>query len=587
MKHGHRFRQRLLGWTTLFVVAALGIVAVPVAPFGVTGTGTRVVYGQELSQARRVFLPLIRKQMEAQTGSVTSSQSNVISTPSGVRMTVLEGTVPRQQSGAESTTTFSIESGVTPPAPLPADAQLVSPIIKLGPEGFTFASPVAVNIPIALPPGVDPLRLRLLRYEPATGTWVPYPIGLESNSVSFAAYDLGYIALVLAPPATPTGDDSSAGAGAANGEEAANLPVVVPPPEPPLSTDESASGVMDGEPAKEADKAGDGLDEGSPQAVDGEPAKEAEEAADGSAVVATTSPVPLAWLSGGVRWNRTRCPPPYEYLNCWYNFTIIRSTSMDTSPAIYNSDCTQAGGERRCIAMRTGSDATGVSARCYHEVMPGDTDPDFYEFTREYCVFHLPRGTYEFCAEAWETPQVIPSGRTLKRWTYSRPARANVDRAMYRNSGDPRWIGTRPIVLDPGGTWEPSSACPRPAPTIPVGTGELQATLSWVNTSTRATDLDLHLYGPGGLHIYYSNKGPQNNLRLDRDWQRELGNATENIYSVGSPIPRGEYRLTVKLYIGAPTNYSVRFLFRGSVRSFSNTITRVGEEQEILRFTVP
>lgn len=565
MQHRNRLRQRLFVWTTLLVVAALGMVAVPGAPFGATAGGAKVARGQELSQLRRVFMPLLKREMETQTGVINSSQSNIISTPSGVRMTVLAGTVPQQTGGADGTTTFSIESGVTPPAPLPAGAQLISPIIKLGPEGFTFANTVAVSIP--LPSAADPSRLRLLRYAPDSGTWIQYPLGFEGNSVNFAGYDLGYVALVLAPQTTASEDGSPAGAEAAmsSGGNEADFPVVVPPPEAPLPTDEVA-----------------------PEVVDGEPVKEAEKAADEPAVVAPAQSVPLAWVSGGVRWNRTSCPPPYEHLQCWYNFSIISSTALPNSPTIYNSSCTQTGGALRCIAWRTGSDAGSPQPKCYHSIVrDGELDPDFYSSSSNYCTFPLPRGTYQFCVEAWEAPMVIPGPRQLKRWTYSRPARADVDRPMYRDrpSFAAPWIGTRPIVLEPGGTWEQSAACPKPAPTIPVGTGELQATLSWVNTSTRATDLDLHLYGPGGLHIYYANKGPQNNLRLDRDWLRTLGNATENIYSVGSPIPRGDYRLTVRLFSGAPTTYSVRFLFRGSVRSYTNSIS--SGEQEILRFTVP
>lgn len=564
MQHRNRLRQRMFVWVTLLVVAALGMVAVPGAPFGAPGGGTKVVRGQELSQLRRVFVPLLKREMEAQTGLVNSSQSGVISTPSGVRMTVLAGTVPQQTGGADGTTTFSIESGVTLPAPLPTGVQLISPIVKLGPEGFTFANTVAVNIP--LPSAADPSRLRLLRYAPDTGAWIQYPMGLEGNSVNFAGYDLGYVALVLAPQTTAGEDSASPEADAAmnNTGNEPDFPAVVPPPETPLPTDEVSPWVMDGEPVKNT-----GEDPAEP------------------AVVTPSQSAPLAWVSGGVRWNRTSCPPPYENLQCWYNFSIVSSTSLPDSPSIYNSTCTQTGGALRCIVMRTGSDAAGASPRCYHSVTRDDNDPDFYGPSSNYCVFQLPRGTYQFCVEAWEAPMVIPGPRQLKRWTYSRPARANVDRPMYRNvpSFTAPWIGTRPIVLDPGGTWEQSATCPRPAPTIPVGTGELQATLSWVNTSTRATDLDLHLYGPNGLHIYYANRGPQNNLRLDRDWLRELGNATENIFSVGSPIPGGDYRLTVQLYSGSPTSYSVRFLFRGSVRSYTNSIS--SGEQEILRFTVP
>lgn len=532
MHRRNRLRHRLWVWTAILVVAALGVSLIPSAPFGATRDPANVVYGQELGQQeRRVFLPLLKRESESQTGTITSSQSNVISTPSGARIAVLAGSVP-QQNNADGVTTFSIETGIAPPAPLPAEVQPVSPVVKFGPEGFTFASPIHLTIPIQVPAGVEVERLRLLRYAPDTGAWVQYPLILEENAVSFAGYDLGYAVVVLAPPATPEAADGAA--------------------------------------------VSDSKDTGAD--------------ADNLAVVTPAQSTPLAWISGGARWNRTSCPPPYEELECWYNFSIIRATSTDTSPVIFDSSCTQAGGANRCIVMATGSTAGGASPACYNSVdRQGESNPPFYVPTDTYCVFPLSRGNYELCVEAWQAPRVFPGPTPLRRWTYSAPARANIDRAMYRNipSFTAPWIGTRPIVLDPDGTWQESAACPRPAPTVPVGTGEVQATLSWANTSTRSTDVDLHLYGPNGLHIYYANKGPQGNFQLDRDWLHELGNATENIYSVGSPIPSGDYRLTVILYSGQPTSYSVRFLFRGSVRSYSNSISSAGEEQEIVRFTIP
>ncbi len=573
-------RHRLLVWTAILVVAALGMSAVPAAPFGATRDAAKVVYGQEVSQQqRKVFLPLITREAEAQTGTTTSSQSNFISTPSGAGILAPQGSVPRQQNNADNVTTFSIETGIAPPAPLPAGVQPVSPVVKFGPEGFTFASPIHLTIPIQVPAGVDLTRLRLLRYAPDTGAWVQYPLILQDNAVSFAAYDLGFAVVVLAPPATSGAADEAAVSDSAAIPES---PVIDAPAESAPSSSESDPGAADGEAVKDAEK-----DAGVPAPDDGDPLKDTGADAENPAVVTPAQSVPLAWISGGVRWNQTSCPSGSG--ECRYNFTIIQSTATGTSPVIFNSSCTQAGGALRCIVMATGSTATGTGSRCYHRVDRDDSDPPFYSSSSDYCVFPLPRGNYQLCVEAWETPMVIPSALPLRRWTYSLPARATVDRPMYRNipSYTAPWIGTRPIVLDPGGTWQESAACPRPAPTIPVGTGELQATLSWVNISSRTTDLDLHLYGPNGLHIFYGNKGPVNNLRLDRDWLRELGNATENIYSVGSPIPRGDYRLTVRLYSGAATSYSVRFLFRGSVRSYSNSISRVGEEQEIVRFTVP
>ena len=375
----------------------------------------------------------------------------------------------------------------------------MSSVIKFGPEGFTFATPLEMSIPV--PSDVDPSQLRLLRYAPDTGAWVQYPLGIQDNAVNFAGYDLDY-AVVVAPT-----------------ESTASLSQM------------------------------------------------------------------QRWRAGGFRWNRTSCPAPFEHLECAYNFSIISSTTTNPSDAVFNSNCSQAGGPLRCIVMRTGSAASTLSPRCYSRVDHDDSDPDFYSSSSTYCIFPLPQGSHQLCVEAWEAPRTIPGPSSLRRWTYSQPAQVTLDRPITRTipSYDSPWQGTRPVVLT-GGTWQEGAACPRPALTPPVGTGELQATLTWLNTAARATDLDLHLYGPDGLHIYYGNPGPQSNLRLDRDWLREPGNAAENIFSVGSPLPRGSYRLTVHLYSGAPTNYSVRFLYRGSVRSFTNSIN--SGEQEILRFTI-
>lgn len=497
----NRLRHRLLAWMTVLVVVAMGMAAIPGAPFATIKGSAQALLAQELSQQSRFFLPLISKGAEAQTGPITSEESNIVSTPSGVRLVVLAGSVPQQADGSRGVTNFSIEAGVQPPVPLPDDFQPVSSVVKFGPEGFTFAAPIEMTIPV--PADIDQSQLRLLLYAPDSGAWIPYPLGLQGDSVNIAGYDLGYAVV--------------------------------------------------------------GVQTGS---------------------TASVSQADRPWISGGFRWNRTSCPAPFGHLNCGYNFSIIASTAADVSAPVFNLDCSQTGGPHRCIVMKTGSDPTGVFAQCYESVDSDDPDPDFYTSDSQYCVFPLPRGNYQLCVEAWQEPGSIPGPSSLKRWTYSQPAQVTLDRPLIRAypGVDAPWRGTRPVVLGPGGTWQEGAACPRPAPTIPVGTGELQATLTWVNTDARATDLDLHLYGPDGLHIFYGNAGPQNNLRLDRDWLREPGNATENIFSVGSPIPRGSYRLAVHLYSGQPTSYSVRFLYRGSVRSYTNSIS--SGEQEILRFTV-
>lgn len=492
MKHPTQLRSLLGKWVTLFTVAALAITILPFMPAPLSQA--------QGSERQRVFVPVVFRPGETQTRTVTSSESGVVSTPSGVGLQVLAGTIPQQSDGNNSTVNFSIETGVEPPAPLPADMQQVSSVIKFGPDGFTFANPVGMVIPV--PTNADPSQLKLLRYAPDTNSWVVYPFVVQNNAISAAGYDLGYVVVT-----------SSAASGAS------------------LSN--------------------------------------------------------YSWINGGLRWNRTSCPEPNEHLPCWYNFSIISSTATIPSGPIFNVSCSQSGGALRCIVMKTGSDPGGANPLCTSTVEKDDVDPLFYSSTSSYCIFPLPLGSYQLCAEAWEAPRVIPGPTNLRRWTYSVPVQATVDRPIIREypSFDAPWRGTRPIAIT-GGVWQEGGSCPGPNPTIPVGTGELQATLTWVNVEERNTDLDLHLYGPNGLHIYYRNLGPVNNLRLDRDWLRELGNAVENIYSVG-PIPSGEYRLTVHLYDGSPTTYSVRFIFGGSVRTYTNSIDYNNREHEIVRFRVP
>jgi hypothetical protein len=226
--------------------------------------------------------------------------------------------------------------------------------------------------------------------------------------------------------------------------------------------------------------------------------------------------------------------------------------------------------------MKTGSSRGASWPQCYESVGG---------FSNE-CVFNLPQGDYELCVTAFEAPINLT---TPGKWTYSKRGIADLgDAAHFDYFGGGVWRGAVPLELENGGVWGTADVvpCPSPSPTIPVGTGQLQATLTWVNTASEATDLDLHLYGPGGLHIYWNNQGPQDNLTLDRDWQTQEGSAIENIYSVGAPLPRGSYRLTVKHYSDndPPKSYTVRFIFQGSSSTYTKNITT--GEQVIAEFTI-
>lgn len=101
------------------------------------------------------------------SGAVRSDTSGMIETPLGARITIPVGAVPRLENGNIGTMVFSIERNndilVTPPI----DETLISDIYQFGPEGFTFARPVEVTVPV--PEGQDPEEVSLWRKNPTTG----------------------------------------------------------------------------------------------------------------------------------------------------------------------------------------------------------------------------------------------------------------------------------------------------------------------------------------------------------------------------------------------------------------------------------
>lgn len=159
--------------------------------------------------------------------------------------------------------------------------------------------------------------------------------------------------------------------------------------------------------------------------------------------------------------------------------------------------------------------------------------------------------------------------------TYTVPASVNVNRPVtWSNWGD-TGSGWYDVELPPGGDWVEARPENLPDPTTPFGTVQFQATLSWTNTESSSADLDLHLFGPDDLHVYYGDTYESGDpFQLDRDWQGALGNAIENIYSVETNLPRGNYRVMVKHYYGSlPKSYTIRVITGGTVRSYSKRMT--------------
>jgi hypothetical protein len=104
---------------------------------------------------------------ENASGTVTSATSGEIETPAGARMVIPVGAVPMQENGDPGTMVFSIERNNDISVNVPSEHSRISDVYQLGPEGFTFARPVEISIPI---PGTDdPGDVALWRRNPTTG----------------------------------------------------------------------------------------------------------------------------------------------------------------------------------------------------------------------------------------------------------------------------------------------------------------------------------------------------------------------------------------------------------------------------------
>lgn len=174
---------------------------------------------------------------------------------------------------------------------------------------------------------------------------------------------------------------------------------------------------------------------------------------------------------------------------------------------------------------------------------------------------------------------------------YSIPLTFTINEPVTCSSGTSCSGWANEPVMNMNGTWSPVSCTQfKPSATIPVCTGEFQATLTWFNGSGSYgdSDLDLHLYGPNGLHAYWSNKNPGlGGITLDRDMIDETGWVQENICAptLGG-MPRGEYRLEVDLFGGQDKEFQVRVLRGSTSNSFTGKVTSADPTKRILTFTL-
>lgn len=196
--------------------------------------------------------------------------------------------------------------------------------------------------------------------------------------------------------------------------------------------------------------------------------------------------------------------------------------------------------------------------------------------------WYLPQGSYKVCIEVSREGTVVSPPGPPKNYSVE----VEINNPKSRNSpvsGPP----DIPIVAPFGDAVDGPCNC-TPIPTPPVGTGDVQVTLTWHNPS--AIDLDLHIFEPDGTECYFGNPTTPSGGTLDRDNKCDnyVNGRPENIFWSSAPV--GEYKIDVH-WFGACGNaitgqaYDVRVVVKGEVKTYSGSLS-ADERKTVTTFTV-
>jgi hypothetical protein len=175
--------------------------------------------------------PLVTPEANEQSGNgqsssdsmtVTSSEAGLVTSDTGVSISIPPGAVPANEDGSIGSMIFSITEDSTVVPSLPGGYIPIGPVVNLGPEGFVFEQPVMITLPI--PSDVDPdTVLGATYYDPGLDEWllVPGSVDAENRTVQVATTHLsrwscwgygettgefkdgGYFKVYRAPESTP------------------------------------------------------------------------------------------------------------------------------------------------------------------------------------------------------------------------------------------------------------------------------------------------------------------------------------------------------------------------------------------------
>ena len=100
---------------------------------------------------------------------------------------------------------------------------------------------------------------------------------------------------------------------------------------------------------------------------------------------------------------------------------------------------------------------------------------------------------------------------------------------------------------------------------VRAGNGDFQASVAW----TGASDVDLHVYDPNGVHVFFGNRNPATGGDLDIDSNAACTIDNTNVENIFWPLnsaPAGEYRVELHYWsdCGVPrSDWVVTVLMKG------------------------
>lgn len=139
---------------------------------------------------------------DAASGAVSSNSTGTFTTPLGAKITVPLYAVPLTSTSGTGTMTFSIEKTTASSLTPPSGETLLSDVYRFGPEGFVFAAPVMVTIPV--PNASTSSKVNMYRVDPTTGvaTRVPSTYDPTGHTVSAMTSAMSLWGATSAPTAS-------------------------------------------------------------------------------------------------------------------------------------------------------------------------------------------------------------------------------------------------------------------------------------------------------------------------------------------------------------------------------------------------